>query len=204
MFSLTLIICPLNASQQWTKIPLTLPGQELTCIGLSNKGVMFIGTAQELFRSVDQTKTWQKVFALNNDQKAINDINFDKENNVYICTQQGVFASKDNGDNWQSLFFNCNKQDKNIIGICVDYEKAYIYILKKDLLYKGKIGEDLWEKIDSIPNISSSEEDLINEKIGEQTKNHYTDISIDRYGKIYVSSTKGVFFQKMMQDHGLF
>ena len=192
---LTIIFYPLDAFEQWTKIPLTLSGQELNCIGLSSSGAFFLATEHELLRSVDQTKTWQSIFVLNNDQKAINDIIFDKDDNVYICTQNGILASKDNGDNWQTLFVNCNKYDKNVIGFSVDNQQEYVYILKKYQLYKGKIGADLWQKVDTITSLGSSEDILLEEdaQIDDNSADHYTDISIDGYGKIYVSSTKGVF-----------
>ena len=181
---------------QWVKIPFTLRTENPVSLLYSNKGTVFLGTARALYKSTDKGKSWSVSFQKTDDNKQINKI-YSNNNKIYIATDQGVFVSIDDGQSWFPVSDSNVKDNPRIVSIAIDNLNKTMYFLKYKQLFRIRDGSVIWEKVDTVPVISS--EAIVDSNMIMFDKK-FNDIEVDQHGKVYLATDNGVFISEDMAN----
>ncbi|MBK9255079.1 MAG: hypothetical protein IPM42_06285 [Saprospiraceae bacterium] len=88
----------LSATGVWIPVYSTLPEKTVRTVLETKKGEILIGCDSGIFKSMDNGKTWKKVF------EGAMVTNLAAKDNAILCgSYKGVFRSVDGGDHWQNV-----------------------------------------------------------------------------------------------------
>ncbi|MFC1646441.1 WD40/YVTN/BNR-like repeat-containing protein, partial [Candidatus Omnitrophota bacterium] len=161
-----------------------------------SESIIYVLTQYGLFQSKDQGNNWQRLF------KGSSDL----ENNclsiavtttaIFLGTEEGLFISNNQGKTWQKSFEHFS--DSIISAIVADpHKKDIMYVAcEKGIFVTVDSGSD-WRRIYVVyrSEIPSEDYDDSDGQISDQVLNiKGMAISNDEKSKLYIATTKGLFF----------
>ncbi len=145
-----------------TAFPAPEEGQDMTgaikdlelravAIAPADANIMFTGSSQRLYRSVDTGKNWEEVFTVYGDGK-VNFIAVDKNNSkiVYLATSNGLFRSTDGGGAWDRIFKGIGEGERGINSVSVNpLNTSIIYAGTDKGIFESEDKGENWRNISS-------------------------------------------------------
>jgi len=142
--------------------------------------IVYAGTSNRLYRSVDRGEYWEDVFSVYGDGR-LEFITIDKcdSNIVYIATSNGLFKTVDAGDKWRRVFKGIGEEEKGVLSVAVhSFDSNLVYAGTKKGMFSSKDGGRNWHKLS--PGFGDAKVRFIS------PSDTHSDV-------IYVATSKGVF-----------
>jgi len=167
------LFCSKNQGESWENVFNKI---WVNCVIISNEGIIFIGTDDLVYFSIDNGLSWQHSKNGFEDRQisTIWSLHFDQNGNLWAGTQCGLYRSEDNGLNWSFIeSFDCG----DILSFA-EKDDGTIYLGGADRfrgIYRSQDEGAIWEQVFDQPTEVFS-------------------IVINQTGHVYANSnTKGVF-----------
>lgn len=108
------------AFAQWSSVK-GLYDREIRTVAChpSKPGVLYAGTSDGLYQSLDRGATWKRVLKLRSAGSAVTVIRIDPDrpDAVYAGTEEGVYRSLDGGKKWERIFQRAEADQENVLAI---------------------------------------------------------------------------------------
>lgn len=163
----------------WGTLNIDMPNASAVCVDKDNPAVIYAGSKQALFKTVDQCITWR--LAGGGTLTEINFILIDPQdkNTVYAACGNGLFRSIDAGNDWQKIFSGKDVYEKSVLGIvlCNSAPKT-VFIATKGGVFFSPANRIIWQKVGGQLNDASCSA-IVTDPINPDT--------------LYVVTNKGLF-----------
>jgi hypothetical protein len=138
----------------WEKI-----GREITpvyslLVEPSDPGRIYLGSNNDVYRSKDAGRSWERSLSVKGDNGRINLLISDPENasRIYAATGNGLFASENHGESWKRLYRGRNSRENDCLSVTVDQECLYLGT-RGGLFISRNQGRD-WSRVKADPGES--------------------------------------------------
>jgi hypothetical protein len=122
----------------------------LYCITINpkNNNLIFLGSNNAIFKSIDGGENWQKVYVVKGETPTINRIyiSYKNENLIYVTSNSGLYVSNDCGINFKKIF---GKKGGKVFSL-IEKDKT-LYIGTDTGLYSCQEPIYSWKKILNFP-----------------------------------------------------
>jgi photosystem II stability/assembly factor-like uncharacterized protein len=87
-----------DSGETWIPINTGLIGPRIYTLAINANGHVFVGTSHGLFRSIDDSKSWNRILT-----DTIQDLDISSNGYIFAVTSSGVRRSTDNGETWAPI-----------------------------------------------------------------------------------------------------
>jgi len=115
-----LVVGCFAGQNQWEKISGIAPGAVKNVLAWNSEpGVILAGTANAIYKSEDNSKSWKMVLTLPSSASAVNKLTFAdaEEKMIWAATGNGLYFSADRGNNWKRVYKGRNYLEKQCYAV---------------------------------------------------------------------------------------
>jgi len=145
--------CGAFCDEPWENVAGAINDLDLRVIMLDpvSPGVIYAGSSKRLYRSADEGRIWEPIFAIHG-EGILNFIAIDEKDPsvVYSAASNGLFKTLDGGDNWRRIFKGIGEGEREVVSVAVHpFDSDVIYAGTGQGLFNSKDGGKSWHKLSS-------------------------------------------------------